>query len=280
MKHAYYVYQGRLSLFHEKESPKEYWCGLWGKHGSDIDDMLQVYRKGYLGDFESVFSRYLRKDLPVLEAGCGLGQYVAGLQARGYQVEGVDFEENVVAKLNKVAPDLKIRKGDIYNLDSPDKKYGGYISIGIFEHNLAFLEKGLREVYRVLNPQGVALIAVPLLNDARGRMKAQVPIAEREKAGSDLYFYQAYFSSSEFKTLLQAANLEVAEAIPYGVYSGITRDFAWAKWLEQKKCFHWRLRSFIYRFLEKMPAKQRGKYAHMMMYVCKPLKSGGGHHRD
>jgi SAM-dependent methyltransferase len=162
---SYYMLNGRLAQFRVIGEHREHWEERWSR--GRIRELLAQASSGSLDDFEGLFTTYLPRDLRVLEAGCGLGQLVMALKSRGYLVEGVDYAAQTVATLNEVAPELNVRVGDVYNLDVPDETYGGYISIGIFEHNPDGPQKGLSEVRRVLDPRGVALISVPYLNQKR-----------------------------------------------------------------------------------------------------------------
>ena len=49
------------------------------------------YKQGQLGMYKALFCRFLPKTGRILEAGCGLGQYVVALEERGYTVDGVDL---------------------------------------------------------------------------------------------------------------------------------------------------------------------------------------------
>lgn len=262
-----YKFNNRLAQFREQDGQREFWEERWSK--SELEAVLSSHRSGKLGEFEELFSRCLPHDLPILEAGCGLGQLVMALQARGYFVEGIDYASETVSRLQAVAPELKIRVGDVYGLDVPDSTYGGYISIGIFEHNPDGPLNGLREVTRVLHPRGIALISVPFLNRERQTWLEKIPVAENHILPNDLRFYQYYFSRDEFASLLVKAGLQIVEIFPYAAYSGLTRDFALGRQVDSRNFYHWRLKRRFSRLCARAPMWARWRWGHMIMFACK-----------
>jgi len=262
-----YKFHGRLAQFRSMGEHREHWEERWSK--GRIRELLADASSGKLNEFDGLFTQYLPRDLPVLEAGCGQGQLVMALDRRGYLVEGVDYAAQTIGVLNEVAPELKTRVGDVYNLDVPDGSYGGYISIGIFEHNPEGPQKGLSEVRRVLHPRGVALISVPYLNTRRQKVLDRVPVAENAKHANGLQFYQYYFAREEFERYLRESGLEVIRLWPYSLYSGLTRDFTLGGWLHDREFFNWRIHRRITRWCREVPEWVGWRWAHMLMFVCK-----------
>jgi SAM-dependent methyltransferase len=260
-------FRNRLAQFRLEINDQAYWEERWARHR--IEEVLPAYGRGKLDEFEEIFTRYLPHDLPILEAGCGLGQFVVALAHRGYRIEGVDYAAQTICRLRMITPELNVRVGDVYQLDVPDGTYGGYISIGVFEHNPDDPLKGLQEARRVLHRHGVAIIAVPYLNPERQKCLRQVPVAEDARLPNGLRFYQYYFSRDEFEGFVAKAGLETIEVFPYSVYSGLTRDFASGRWLHNHSFFYWRLNRQIIRWCQKAPMWIRWKWAHMLMFICK-----------
>jgi len=268
---AFYKLNGRLSMFRPGSADKDHWEQRWSK--ANLSGLLEAYRSGKLDEFESIFTRYLPKDLPILEAGCGLGQLVMALAARGYQVEGLDYAQGVIQRIHEVAPKLNVRTGDIYKLDAPDKTYGGYISIGLFEHNPEGPQAALREMRRVLHPKGVALISVPYLNRKRAQILRRAPSAGGTETAEGLGFYQYYFSQEEFQRHIENAGLSVLECYPYGVHSGLVRESAFWQWLGRRRFFVWPLQHRFIRWCASAPGWMRFRAAHMLMFACQRTES-------
>lgn len=262
------IFNSRLALFKEWSDTPESWESRWLNH--HLEEILKKYSTGYLGEFE-IFVKYLPKELPILEAGCGLGQLVMALTARGYKVKGIDYAKSTIEKIKNFAPYLDVSVGDVYSLDIPDGTLGGYISIGVFEHNFTGPAEGLREARRVLHPDGIAFISVPFLNIKRKKLLHQVPLANSQLLRDGLQFYQYYFSYSDFETILHNVGLTAIDAFPYAVSAGLTRDFFLGRWLISHGFFFWRIHRIFNRLCINAPLWMRWSFAHMIMFVCKKV---------
>jgi SAM-dependent methyltransferase len=268
MEYEFRKFRGRLAQFRRWDNHPDHWEERWSK--VSISDLMNTYLSGYLDEFE-LFTRYLTKDMPVLEAGCGLGQLVVALSARGYSVEGVDYSGKTVDRAKAIVPDLNIHVGNVYALDVPDGSYGGYISLGVFEHNPEGPMAGLLEARRVIAPQGVALISVPYLNPARKKILHRVPLENDVQLFNGLSFYQYYFSISDFVLVLRESGFKVIYTYPYAVYAAVTRDLTIGRWLHSKGFFKEKIRHNFVRSCEKAPMWMRFHWGHMVLFVCKSL---------
>ena len=259
-------FKGRLAQFKIWENTPDSWEKRWSDRS--LHELLNNYADGRLDEFE-FFLEYLPKHLPVLEAGCGMGQIVMALSARGYQAKGIDYASGTINRIKAVAPQLDVSVGDVCSLEVPAKSLGGYISIGVFEHNPAGPLEGLREVTRVLHPEGVSFIAVPFLNSPRRSVLRVCAAAEGEILDNGMRFYQYYFSLEDFEALLQEAGLTVVETYPYGLYAGLTRDFALGRWLDSRGFFFWHVHRLVTRFCRNAPKAILKRWAHMVMFICR-----------
>lgn len=265
----FFNYQDRLAQFRRNGGDRDAWEERWSTR--EVGQTLAAYRSaGRLDDFQALFAKYIPKELPVLEAGCGVGQLVAGLASRGYRVEGVDYASDTVARIREAAPDLNVRVCDVREIDAPDGTYGAYISIGVLEHAPDGPMPGLREARRVLRPDGVALISVPYLNRPRERALGRARAVATPEAPDGASFYQYYFSRGEFAALLDEAGFDLVDQYPYAMYAGLTRDYALGVWLHRKRFFFWGVHRRVTRWCRDAPRGLRDRWAHMCLYVCKP----------
>jgi SAM-dependent methyltransferase len=132
---------------------------LWDNH-MIVDEVAACPGRNIVG----YFLRYLPKDEPILEAGCGLGAWVIYLGQRGYRIAGVDNNRKVINSLKQWDPDLNVISGDIEHLPYDNDSLGAYISLGVVEHFEEGPEKPLQEAFRVLKPGGMIFLTVPANN--------------------------------------------------------------------------------------------------------------------
>jgi SAM-dependent methyltransferase len=99
----------------------------------------------------------------ILEYGCGLGGQAFDLAERGATVTGIDISEVAVVQARKRAgsnPRLTFQRADAESLEFPAASFDLVCGSGILHH--LDLDKGLREVHRVLVPGGRGIFYEPL----------------------------------------------------------------------------------------------------------------------
>lgn len=86
----------------------------------------------------------------VLDVGCGEGFTLKKLEEKkiGKANEGIDYMVAAVKIANKIYPNLKIKKGNIYSLPYEEKTFDLVLCTEVLEH-LDDPEKALREIQRV-----------------------------------------------------------------------------------------------------------------------------------
>lgn len=97
----------------------------------------------------------------ICDLGCGPGQVARYLHERGAAACGIDLSPEMVAEARRRQPGIDFQQGDIGDLAGvPDGAFGGVAAF----YSLIHVERGrmvgaLREIGRVLRPDGVLLIA-------------------------------------------------------------------------------------------------------------------------
>jgi demethylmenaquinone methyltransferase/2-methoxy-6-polyprenyl-1,4-benzoquinol methylase len=90
----------------------------------------------------------------VLDAACGTGDLaLADLRAGAASVTGVDFSTRMLERARRKAPHIEWVEGDLLSLPFADASFDA-ATIGFGVRNVADLERGLRELRRVLRPGG------------------------------------------------------------------------------------------------------------------------------
>lgn len=159
----------------------------------------------------SVFLQHLPKDMPIVDAGCGLARWVIYLRQRGYCVFGVDRAQAALAQAARFGP-VPLFAGDTLRLPVKDASLGGIISLGVIEHVPSGPIPALQELRRVLEPGGVALVAVPYNNPWRRVLinhLRRLRDWQKRRAGLKLDFAEYRFSARELTGFLREAGFEV-----------------------------------------------------------------------
>lgn len=179
--------------------------------------------------------RYFRPGSLVLEAGCGPGHFLFHFRDRGHRPLGVDFATTTLRRLRDVDPDLPIIKGTVGGLPLRDNSVDAYYSGGVVEHFEEGPHGPLREAWRVLRPDGVALITVPHVNLIRralyrsgtdrenweGHVVRHVQDFGHEPPRGDGYRFLEYrMTSREFRRVLESNGFEVMTLQPISILSG------------------------------------------------------------
>ena len=102
--------------------------------------------------------KFLSPGARVLDVGCGTGDLSIELfENTAAQVTGLDFCGPMLKLAKTKAPQLQFIEGDALNLPFAEASFDG-LTIGFALRNLADVDRGLRELLRVLKPDGYVAI--------------------------------------------------------------------------------------------------------------------------
>lgn len=132
------------------------------------DDSLPYYYRPLIGiPFRSRFKQALSLLTPpyesILEVGYGSGILLPTLVSIGKNVSGIELESDparVESNLKKLGVNASLSKGDISHTNYPDDSFDLVVVLSVFEHIRDF-EPGVREVFRILKPNGELLVGMP-----------------------------------------------------------------------------------------------------------------------
>ena len=147
--------------YYSVAAPQEFWTDHWGRYS--VEELLAIARRSPL---TRLITQALPDDGVILEAGCGLGQYVLLLRERGWRVAGVDWSLEALAACRRAAP-APLALMELRGLAIADGVLSGYISLGVIEHDPDGPDAILVEAHRVLAPGGVLVVSVPYVNGVR-----------------------------------------------------------------------------------------------------------------
>ena len=129
------------------------------------------------------------------------------------------------------------------------------------EHCKKGPEPFLKEAYRILKNDGVAIISVPCFHPLR-RLKARLGFYRGQSNG--LEFYQYAFTKLEFSSLLHAAGFTIIDEMLYDGFKGVKDEIPLLLHMLQ-----WR---FIGRYLEQWLRSSeylKRNLGHMILFICR-----------
>jgi len=103
----------------------------------------------------------------ILDAGCGRGFYLYGISLYKFvkEIHGIDISEKYLKIARSINKDkkVKIKKSSIYKIPYKNNFFDLIVCSEVLEH-LEYDKKAIKELYRVLKPNGKLIITVPNLN--------------------------------------------------------------------------------------------------------------------
>ena len=143
------------------------------------------------------------KEIKILDAGCGTGLLIKELEALGV-CYGIDISQKAVDFCGKRGID-NVQVADAVNIPYSDNMFEIVIALDVIEH-IKDDEMALKEIYRVLKPQGMAIITAPAfmflwgVTDIISHHHRRYVLSELRRKAENSHFLVV--RSSYFNTLL------------------------------------------------------------------------------
>lgn len=181
-----------------------YWNNRWRDLGKDE----QLFQNKDIYPIKFI-DREMTLGSISLDAGCGLGRLVKHYHNEGFVIEGCDYSEVAVEKLNKQSPELKIRYGNLTDLPYEDDRFDNIFVMGGFHsiESLSDLDKAVKETVRCLKPDGT-LIAEARADTLENWLIDH--ITERRGA-KGTRFHKWCFEEKEIKEILKRQPLDILD---------------------------------------------------------------------
>jgi SAM-dependent methyltransferase len=195
--------------YYSATAREDFWTEHWGGH--TVEELLAVAR---VSPLTTLITEALPPAGLVLEAGCGLGQYVILLRERGWRAAGVDGSLEALVACRRVAV-VPLAASDLRALSIRGGALAAYISLGVVEHDPAGPDAILAEARRVLAPGGALVISVPYLNGVRRLGAPWIRRRQTLLSRRGGTFYQYAFSRGELLAALRRHGFTPVTARPY-----------------------------------------------------------------
>jgi demethylmenaquinone methyltransferase/2-methoxy-6-polyprenyl-1,4-benzoquinol methylase len=157
----------------------------------------------------------------VLDACCGTGDLALAAAAEGASVTGLDFSERMLERARRKSGEIEWVRGDALRLPFADDSFDA-VTVGFGVRNVEDLDRGLRELRRVLRPGGrLAILEVvrpkgPLASFYRVWFDRLIPLAGKVVPGGAAFTYlpasvRRFPGPAELRGEVAAAGFEPVE---------------------------------------------------------------------
>lgn len=155
-------------------SVKEWWL-TWSPYWEHLEDR----------HFSTTITEKLLPEIsePALVIGAGQGLIVNYLKNKGYKVDGLDLEDEMI-KLAKERHSINLIKGDAKKLPFENKSYKTVIiSSGVVDYGTdkKSIKKIIEEALRVVSPQGNVFIAFYQIDRTIEKIYKKIGVIDKEK---------------------------------------------------------------------------------------------------
>lgn len=213
--------------YYARSATQAFWAEHWGGHTP-----AALARVAETSPLTALLLRHLPPaPARVLEAGCGLGQYVVLLRGHGYRAVGADWAVDPLRACRAWAKDTPLAAMDLGQLAFGAGAFGACVSLGVVEHDAAGPDRILVEAHRVLAPGGTLLVSVPYVNVVRRLAAPRIRRANERVRDAGGTFYQFAFSRRE-AAAVERAGFHVVLATPYDP-ARLLRS-AWRRWRRRR----------------------------------------------
>lgn len=192
-------------------SPIEWSQAAWRLEGQNVS--LDCDRELV----HDVLLAHLPKDGVILDAGCGTAKWPMYLRRLGYRVLGIDISHDACAIAKRIDPRVDLVVADTRRTALRDHSVDAVVSLGVVEHEEAGPLEGLREIHRILRPNGLLILDVPFNNLLRRLVTnpLQSWVTRRQRRASwKLAFNEYRFTKRELRGFLAATGFEPLAVYP------------------------------------------------------------------
>lgn len=140
------------------------------KRGVTLFEIPFLFLSGLYGQRRQARIMFLPDLMPgkLLDVGCGGGRFLNRMKKKGWTVEGVENDPKAAERVLKKYQ-VPVNAGDLFQASYPSNCFDAVTLSHMIEHDLDPL-KLIREVFRVLKPDGIMVILTPNIESAGHRL--------------------------------------------------------------------------------------------------------------
>src|SRR5688572_10616038 len=109
--------------YYSRAATEAFWAEHWAGH--DTNELVEIARTSPL---TAIIDAALPASGRILEAGCGLGQYVVLMRERGRSATGADFSLDALRRCRAAAPGTPLAAMDLASLTIASASIDAYVS--------------------------------------------------------------------------------------------------------------------------------------------------------
>lgn len=186
------------------------------------DTVARKYAEAFTGEHEKKpkdreilcrFAQEIEDRRPVWDFGCGPGQTARYLKDLGVAISGLDLSEKILEQARNNHPEIYFQQGNMLDTGFEKDSIAGIVAFYAIVHfTEAQVERAFREVFRLLQPGGLFLLAVHV-----GEETIHVDDFLGRKTDIDFMFFTTDFIAD----CLSTCGFEKIEVIERGPYPGV-----------------------------------------------------------
>tara|TARA_B100001057_G_C22798932_1_gene930772 strand:+ start:556 stop:1389 length:834 start_codon:yes stop_codon:yes gene_type:complete len=204
-----------------------YWNSLWSKYSDKEIKRLAEINKNKNDLIVKITKKYLKKNSSIIEAGCGLGQEVFKLENAGFDVTGIDYDEGLIERLNRLYPNTEFLKSDVSNLSNINQKFDGYWSFGVIEHFIDGYDEIANQANKALNDEGYSFVIVPSMNYLSS-LKKMFNVYQKKEPAKNL-FHQFILDIKQVRNVFEKNGFQFVEKQNMTGSLGASREISMPK---------------------------------------------------
>jgi len=140
----------------------------------------------------------------ILDIGCGNARNLKPFIEKGFECTGIDSSKELITIAKEQVHDAKLLQATATKLPFPDKSFDYVICLAVLHHlKPKDHEKAVKEIKRVLKPEGIAAIAVWNKLQPRFIFGKKEQIVPWKLPGKVIGRYYYFFTCWELKKLLK-----------------------------------------------------------------------------